>query len=1533
MVTLQDISYRLMQPVKDLADWNFPLSQVLEEYYALLEKPCDLNFGEAALVLQNSTNVYVKRIESLFDQAELLKQTYTSCEKETAKKDSRNEKKSNKNSIDFGDFQYLDLRNEVGKNIDLKSDSQKTVKLISRRFTQLEKNTALLDIPIEIYDIYGEVIGKKYDFRCNQIMNMNGVLVDELTPEDFNDTNVSSIEERRSSSFACSEADLERTGTSGYYSNASTYESSTNFSYNNGCPEESEEDCSPSPTQDCYCGDSPSVVQNSATRIVEEKGKSVSRTESPIENFRGADNAIDVRSPCSLKEKDRLLESCEERRKDVSPSSDMSQDNLDIDTGYVSGNPEDSPEVQRRRSERIRTSMRIANGESRNERKSDSDNTENNSCTRFKLPGYSFVSKSKSESKKRKKVRRRESLTKFALNELDFSRKKLNMFSPTRPKFPTLPAKEFEEFESNYNTHLKGQNLDLFNYEAVTNITMDLLGFRSFLRKQDPATDDLPMDESIDHTSSPEQSRASSPFVSRSKSPSVHEEWIRRDCSPLFDYQRMIEDRMKEIFAEADVGTELEHAVAKWHEMLQPKLTETERRPAFRIHDYSSRIVDTLRTLDERKAAFESIVQGEPACEVARYFLASLQLANMYNVEISMDKTGDSQIEIALLDGSHDRAAGEIGVEVVNACTRGASPGLDRRKIPKWRTPRRGIKSAAIMYEKSALSLHRGMVQPRMLLVLILIQFLIQFFTSTYLYTYMVNVETDLRILQNNECGRHAEKFTRRKRSSALPIAEDNAVSDTSRLRDDKEIQKESKKITVPPIVVSGSASPPVILGAQDWVWLNADTRIQFDAIENFCRSSSKYCPPGTPGTAGEPGTPGLRGLPGPKGPPGLSGQSGPRGPKGDIGPPGFEGRDGVPGEPGLDGIPGRSGLDGLPGINGKPGLNGSPGRPGRNGTDGRPGQMGPQGPPGQRGEMGPPGRPGAPGQDGRPGISAWKINLTSYDISDLLVPPSILDDSAMPSNSTSLISIYEGSNIRLRCAAAGKPEPVVQWSKTDGSAISTGLWHVTAVIGHTYNISVVNRDHMGEYTCIADNGVWPRAFKKFRLHVKFPPYIKIRNQMVLVRNQSTATLECEVEAFPDPMMMHWERGDGRRLKMSDKYRMEVYDKKDIYKLKMRLKIMRITSSDHGVYHCVVKNEVDVTKGSFIVDNNTKNFERLGLGKQQHVTYGKPMPQMVDLEELCSPQETCATCPVLKCAYTDIAEYVNVQSLRNVNATKLPPRQADGVIEAVGKPVLKGTMDDHYGSWMYDAALSFSDRLWVTRKNDTSHIFEYKSKDYFKNGTSKPIRLPYPFQGNGHIVYNGSFFYNPINRSSIFRFDLYSSSEHECERGFGQCELQLPGLFVNNQNFLFTPNHNFNYVDFNVDENGLWVIYGLQSNNTVVVKMDPVHMTIQHALNMSIDHHRFGEMFIAGGVLYAVHSVTEETMKIRLAFDLYKNTTVIVQLSFTNPYHKTTAVSYNHKTKDLYTWNKGNQLAYPIKYQGVSNITMKEDMRDMEMGH
>lgn len=50
----------------------------------------------------------------------------------------------------------------------------------------------------------------------------------------------------------------------------------------------------------------------------------------------------------------------------------------------------------------------------------------------------------------------------------------------------------------------------------------------------------------------------------------------------------------------------------------------------------------------------------------------------------------------------------------------------------------------------------------------------------------------------------------------------------------------------------------------------------------------------------------------------------------------------------------------------------------------------------------------------------------------------------------------------------------------------------------------------------------------------------------------------------------------------------------------------------------------------------------------------------------------------------------------------------------------------------------------------------------------------------------------------------------------------IGGVTTNGSNFLYTTE--YNYMDFNVDDNGLWVIYGTPySNNTIVAKVIPLY--------------------------------------------------------------------------------------------------------------
>lgn len=68
---------------------------------------------------------------------------------------------------------------------------------------------------------------------------------------------------------------------------------------------------------------------------------------------------------------------------------------------------------------------------------------------------------------------------------------------------------------------------------------------------------------------------------------------------------------------------------------------------------------------------------------------------------------------------------------------------------------------------------------------------------------------------------------------------------------------------------------------------------------------------------------------------------------------------------------------------------------------------------------------------------------------------------------------------------------------------------------------------------------------------------------------------------------------------------------------------------------------------------------------------------------------------------------------------------------------------------------------------------------------------------------------------------------------------------------------------FCICDAGLWAIYGTPTNSLIVMKVEPELMRPQYAWEININHHKYGEMFIARGVLYAVNSVTATDMTIK----------------------------------------------------------------------
>ncbi|GLH09351.1 Lachesin [Gryllus bimaculatus] len=191
----------------------------------------------------------------------------------------------------------------------------------------------------------------------------------------------------------------------------------------------------------------------------------------------------------------------------------------------------------------------------------------------------------------------------------------------------------------------------------------------------------------------------------------------------------------------------------------------------------------------------------------------------------------------------------------------------------------------------------------------------------------------------------------------------------------------------------------------------------------------------------------------------------------------------------------------------------------------------------------------------------------------EVVVPPDILD---YPT-STDMV-VREGTNVTLRCAATGFPQPNITWRREAGEPIpSASGQEMMSIEGSVFNITRVNRLHMGAYLCIASNGVPPTVSKRIMLIVHFPPMIWIQNQLVGAYEGQEMTLECHSEAYPKSIN-YWTREKGEIISQGGKYEPVFLD--NAYKVHMKLTIKSVSIGDFGSYKCVSKNSLGDTDGS-----------------------------------------------------------------------------------------------------------------------------------------------------------------------------------------------------------------------------------------------------------------------------------------------------------------------------------------------------------------
>ncbi|KAH8255421.1 hypothetical protein KR038_002889 [Drosophila bunnanda] len=218
----------------------------------------------------------------------------------------------------------------------------------------------------------------------------------------------------------------------------------------------------------------------------------------------------------------------------------------------------------------------------------------------------------------------------------------------------------------------------------------------------------------------------------------------------------------------------------------------------------------------------------------------------------------------------------------------------------------------------------------------------------------------------------------------------------------------------------------------------------------------------------------------------------------------------------------------------------------------------------------------------------------------DVVVPPDILD---YPT-STDMV-VREGSNVTLKCAATGSPEPTITWRRESGVPIELASGEeVPSVEGTDLIIPNVKRQHMGAYLCIASNGVPPSVSKRITLVVHFPPMITVQNQLIGAVEGKGVTLECESEAYPKSIN-YWTRERGEIVPPGGKYSANVTEIGG-YRNSMRLHINPLSQSEFGAYRCVAKNSLGDTDGTIKLYrippnavNYVENFEARHKGKKR----------------------------------------------------------------------------------------------------------------------------------------------------------------------------------------------------------------------------------------------------------------------------------------------------------------------------------------------
>nr|XP_020448794.1 olfactomedin-like protein 3 [Monopterus albus] len=231
------------------------------------------------------------------------------------------------------------------------------------------------------------------------------------------------------------------------------------------------------------------------------------------------------------------------------------------------------------------------------------------------------------------------------------------------------------------------------------------------------------------------------------------------------------------------------------------------------------------------------------------------------------------------------------------------------------------------------------------------------------------------------------------------------------------------------------------------------------------------------------------------------------------------------------------------------------------------------------------------------------------------------------------------------------------------------------------------------------------------------------------------------------------------------------------------------------------------------------------------------------------------------------------------------------------------------GMWSKDTGRS-SGKVYIFNGTDDDTIWEFASVQDFTRSQgmslSKNLKLPSPWMGTGHVVYNGHAYYiDQAEEIRVVKYDIKNKSVTDSAVFPVQDHVPMYSLTPE------TP------MDLAVDEEGLWAVYATRQNERHIslAKMDANSLDIEQMWDTNCPRENAEAAFVICGTLYVVYNTKQPGRShVQCVFDVNGMVTSedAPLVYFPKRYGAHSSLKYNPHEQLLYAWDDGYQILYKL---------------------